>query len=340
MKRFLRVVRTPILCMLCIAVAAAACLAFVGGGREAEAEKAAWPGILRLWQIDSFEGGKGSRASFLNGVARVYEQGGGMFVLITVHTPESAAIALQKGQRPDMISYGAGVDFVADIARPLPGYTCSAGELGGKTYAYPWCRGGYFLLTGEGDFSVVSPENTVLSSGPNASVMAAAALEGLNGNYMVKDSVQAYVDLIGGKYKYMLGSQRDVWRLRTRGFSFTAKPLTAFNDLLQYISVCTEDAQRYAASLDFLEVLFSRGTQESVTKIGMMSIDYAIYADDPVFLVAESEIPRSTVPAFLSQDARGELDRCAESALKGDKSGAKKLKNYLADHCKKSSIAV
>ena len=338
MKRIIRAIRTPLLCVLCVAVAIFAILYPM---RDAVCEEGeAWRGVLRLWQIDSFEGGRGSRASFLNSVARRYETAGGMLVLVTQHTAESAENALRDGQVPDLISYGPGVGFVADLARPLPGFSFAAGALGGQTYAVPWCRGGYFLLTGEGDFSDISAENTVIGEGRGASVRAAAALEGLVGTFAVQDSLQAYLSLIGGKYRYMVGTQRDVWRLRTRQFSFAAKPLAAYNDLLQYISVCAEDAHRYAASLAFLEVLLSQEVQQTLTTIGMMSIQYSIYADDAVLSAAEEEGARSTVPAFISEEARAELDACAQSVLNGDKSGAKKLENFLAEYCKKSSFAV
>ena len=145
MKRIIRAIRTPLLCVLCVAVAIFAILYPM---RDAVCEEGeAWRGVLRLWQIDSFEGGRGSRASFLNSVARRYETAGGMLVLVTQHTAESAENALRDGQVPDLISYGPGVGFVADLARPLPGFFFAAGALGGQTYAVPWCRGGYFLLT-------------------------------------------------------------------------------------------------------------------------------------------------------------------------------------------------
>lgn len=292
-------------------------------------EEYARNGILRVWQIDSFEGGRGSRTLFLNGVARIYEKESDMLVLVTTHTPESASNAVDEGYMPDVISYGPGVEFIANIARPLPGYTFQAGSLSGETYAYPWCRGIYFLLTGEGDFSDVTPQNTVLSMGRGASVVISAALEGFIGAYAAEPSIQAYVHLIAGKYRYMIGTQRDVWRLRTRNYTFTAKPLTAFSDLFQYVSICAEEGKQYSAALEFVELLFSKEVQESVTKIGMLSIDYMIYTGDSIFSEAEIEDPEATVSAFLSQSARQELEQLAEEALNGDKSSAKKLKNSL-----------
>ena len=57
MKRIIRAIRTPLLCVLCVAVAIFAILYPM---RDAVCEEGeAWRGVLRLWQIDSFEGGRG-----------------------------------------------------------------------------------------------------------------------------------------------------------------------------------------------------------------------------------------------------------------------------------------
>ena len=76
-------------------------------------------------------------------------------------------------------------------------------------------------------------------------------------------------------------------------------------------------------------MLLSKEVQESVTSIGMLSIDYTIYTGDEIFMAAEREPPRSTVSAFLTLSARRELEQLAEETLNGDKSSAKKLKNCL-----------
>lgn len=322
---------TAALSLILAAVAAfCAFFAYPALTRSDAAEPRAYRGVLRLWHIDGFEGGRGSRAAFLGSAASVFEsENEGLIVMITVHTAESAAYALSEGSIPDMISYGGGCDFVADCARPLEKYDFAAASAGHDTLGVPWCRGGYFLFSGEGDFSDVSDENTVISEGRENLPEAAAALNGLQGEFDVLSVTQAYTALIGGKYKYMLGTQRDVWRLRTRGFAFTARPLSAFCDLWQYISVCARDTERYNACLDFVALLLSDDIQGRLGEIGMISPYASVYSDDETMHAAETASAGAAVYAFADAAARGAMREAALLALKGDENGAKKLKNYL-----------
>lgn len=64
-------------------------------------------GIVRLWNIDTFEGGKGSRTAFLNRVSAAYEKKHeGVYIMVSSYTAEGAAAALKEGHFPDMISFG------------------------------------------------------------------------------------------------------------------------------------------------------------------------------------------------------------------------------------------
>ena len=287
-------------------------------------------GVLHLWQIDSFEGGKGSRASFLNRVAARYEQKSGMLLLITTHTRESAAAAIADGNIPDLISYGSGFEAVANIVLPYPQREFAAAKLGGHTVAFPWCRGVYLLFSLEEDFSTVEVGNTVVSSGIGNYSSVAAYYGGLRGELNVERSTQAYVSLLNGKYRYMVGTQRDVFRLRTRGVSFYIQPIDEYSDLMQYISVCTQDPKKYNAAVEYLEFLFSEEIQRLLTEIGMMSIQYKIYEEDAVLAEVE-RIPQRTLYAFLSADSSVAFLQCAKDALLGDKIGAKKMENYLVE---------
>ncbi len=320
---------------LSLLLAALAAFCFIFAYPALTRSDAAFPvgykGVLRLWHIDGFEGGKGSRASFLQRAAKTFERKNeGLFVMITAHTPESAANALAEGRMPDMISFGGDCGFVADIALPLEKYDCAAASAGGETYAAPWCRGGYFLFSADGGFSGVTAENTVISEGKGAFAAAAAALEGLRGDFAVLPSVQAYTALIAGKYKYMLGTQRDVQRFRVREFSVQAKPLERFCDLWQYISVCTEDAGKYNACLDFIALLLSEEVQKGLASVGMLSPYFRIYGEEGGALAAlEAVSPARTFPAFADESAREAFRDLAFSVLNGDENGAKKLENYL-----------
>ena len=290
-----------------------------------------YEGILRVWQLDGVEGGQGSRASFLARAAASFEERhDGLFVLVTAHTRESAENAVRQGNLPDVISFGGSCGFVADLAKPLYDLSWAASQVGGNTFAYPWCRGGYFLFTAEGDFSDVTAENTVLSDAKNTNVYAAAYCEGMEGNFAFEPSEKAYVSLLNGKYKYMLGTQRDVWRFRTRNFSVRTQALYGYSDIWQYAAVCAEDGAMRSAAEDFLRFLLSDNVQAGLVRIGMMSVSQEIYgADIEAMDRAENGFPEKKPRAWLSEDAFDKFRQEAEAAVKGDKSGAKNLQNYL-----------
>ena len=331
MNRFCRKLKVLLLYSVLAVVIAVGCFAaYPALTSRAEHGSAGYSGILRVWQIDSFEGGRGSRASFLNRAARIFEEKNeGTLILVTAHSVQSAANAVAEGNIPDMVSYGVGAEFAGDIALPLDGYDFSYAQVGGKTHAYPWCRGGYFLFTAEGDFSDVSAENTVISQGGSLPEIAAYCA-GMTGDFEFESSVSAYVSLINGKYEYMLGTQRDVYRFTTRQFSFRAKPLEGFSDLWQYISVCTDDAKKYNTCLAFLDCLLSDEVQGMLPQIGMMSEERSVYDSSvPAMQDGEAAHPLRSVNAFLSASSLEDLRASARLALNGDKIGAKNLENYL-----------
>ena len=265
---------------------AAAVIVFVPQkSKEAEART-----VVRVWNIDTFEGGKGSRTAFLKSVAR--ELQGEAYYLVTSYTLEGALTAFAEGDAPDVLSFGVGLSEFAERLLPLP-YSFAGGELGGKTLAYPWCMGGYYLFSltdfeGEG--------RTALSVGGENLPAVAARLEGITGEET--ESVAAYTGFLSGKYRYLLGTQRDVCRFQARGVSVQARPLTKYCDLYQYIGILS--SEKRDASLAFVEALLSPEVQGRLSQIGMFPL--------------ENNAER-TVSVFLSSEALGRL---ATAAREGD----------------------
>ena len=265
---------------------AAAVIVFVPQkSKEAEART-----VVRVWNIDTFEGGKGSRTAFLKSVAR--ELQGEAYYLVTSYTLEGALSAFAEGEAPDVLSFGVGLSEFAERLLPLP-YSFAGGELGGKTLAYPWCMGGYYLFSltdfeGEG--------RTALSVGGENLPAVAARLEGITGEEA--ESVAAYTGFLSGKYRYLLGTQRDVCRFQARGVSVQARPLTKYCDLYQYIGILS--SEKRDASLAFVEALLSPEVQGRLSQIGMFPL--------------ENNAER-TVSVFLSSEALGRL---AAAAREGD----------------------
>ena len=265
---------------------AAAVIVFV----PQKSEKAEARTVVRVWNIDTFEGGKGSRTAFLKSVAR--ELQGEAYYLVTSYTLEGALSAFAEGEAPDVLSFGVGLSEFAERLLPLP-YSFAGGELGGKTIAYPWCMGGYYLFSltdfeGEG--------RTALSVGGENLPAVAARLEGITGEEA--ESVAAYTGFLSGKYRYLLGTQRDVCRFRARGVSVQARPLTKYCDLYQYIGILS--SEKRDASLAFVEALLSPEVQGRLSPIGMFPL--------------ENNAER-TVSVFLSSEALGRL---ATAAREGD----------------------
>lgn len=265
---------------------AAAVIVFVPQkSKEAEART-----VVRVWNIDTFEGGKGSRTAFLKSVAR--ELQGEAYYLVTSYTLEGALTAFAEGEAPDVLSFGVGLSEFAERLLPLS-YFFAGGELGGKTLAYPWCMGGYYLFSltdfeGEG--------RTALSVGGENLPAVAARLEGIAGEET--ESVAAYTGFLSGKYRYLLGTQRDVCRFQARGAIVQARPLTKYCDLYQYIGILS--AEKRDVSLAFVEALLSPEVQGRLSQIGMFPL--------------ENKAER-TVSVFSSREALGRL---AAAAREGD----------------------
>ena len=239
--------------------------------------------VVRVWNVDTFEGGKGSRTAFLKRAAALAQaQQKGVFYLVTSCTVEGARAALQAGEQPDMLSFGVGLGDFLEKSLPLDG-TFSGGEAGGKQFALPWCRGGYFLFSREEDFSGAG--KTVLSAGGCNLVEVAARLAGIEGELL--PSLNAYTAFVRGEYRYLFGTQRDACRLEARGEAYFKRALPQYNDLYQVCSILSEGKR--AACERLLYVLRGAEMQGELSSIGM-------------FPVAEDESER-TVSVFSDDDA-------------------------------------
>lgn len=251
--------------------------------------------VLTLWQIDSFEGGRGSRAEYLRSLAQDFAKSANVYIEVTALSSDAARTNISAGVVPDIISYGAGFYGIESLVS--------------EGYGKAWCRGAYCLIALSGtDFSSVSTANTVINEGKDNLVSVAALLSGLQGaDYAAPTS--AYVSLISGEYDFLLGTQRDVIRLQTRGESFEVKPLPEFNDLYQYISVLTRDGEKAAVAEEYINYVLSHG--ESLTRIGMLRDGVTLYSDEMHAL--EGVDFSYTIPAVASSGAVAEIKKAARS---------------------------
>lgn len=285
MKKILPGLKTVICTVACIAVLITfVCMAF---GEEKKTSARQGESVLTVWQIDSFEGGKGSRADFLQSIGKDFAKSNPCYINVLSISSDAARMNLSDGNIPDIISYGAGT-------------------YGIETYLSDrnvWCRGGYCVLTIDGDFSDISANNTVVNRGKDNFADAAALFCALQ-EADSETPTGAYVKLINGNYEYLLGTQRDIYRLKTRGVSFKIKPVTEFNDLYQNISVTADCAKKEIAEA-YVGYLLTRTGE--VNKVGMIS-DGVHYEDEMREMENLSFDYKLTSP--ISEEVRRRIEQC------------------------------
>ena len=289
--------------------------------------------IITLWQIDTFEGGVGSRKQFLLKAASMYEKNNdGVLIMVTNHTLEGAENNMKNGIFPDMISYGAGLD-VKSFSEIKTKNVRSGGLVGNKCYATPWCKGGYVLISNPNLVTELKPnriDKLLVSQSLYTQPLTALLLEGVTAHDVeIKKPMDAYVKFVIGKTPYMLGTQRDIHRLINRGFEFNAQPLYEFCDLNQYVSITTaEEIKRYYAN-DFINFLTSDVVQKKLTDIGMFSPYIEVGYSNQTLSIMQKINAFKTYSVFLQKHKLIEMQEISLSATAGDQSALNKIKNLL-----------
>lgn len=286
-----KIIRFICACLCLCALAGGAVAAFCVNEGRAEEQSLK---VLTLWQIDSFEGGIGSRADYLRNVAEEFSQSANTYIEVTSLSAAAARQNIANGTTPDIISYGAGFYGIENI---VPG-TQEA-----------WCNGAYCLISlSNSDFSSATPQNTVVNSGRDNLSEAAALLCGLGGADFAAPT-SAYVQLINGEYEYMLGTQRDIRRLKVRGETFYIEPVEEFNDLYQYIAVLTPNGEKATLGHQFINYLLTKS--DGLTAIGMLKSGVSLYDDEMSEL--ENTAYGYTVAPVVSEGAVGQIKSAIRS---------------------------
>lgn len=299
---------------------------------NAENSPTTYKGIITLWQIDSFEGGTGSRKQFLLSVAREFEKRNrGVLIMVVSHTPTSVMENFNQGIYPDLISFGVGVE-VKRFSELNVSRKVSGGLVGEKAYATAWCRGGYVLIANPELCNSIPNEidNLLVSQGKFNLPLVALALEKIKVNKVeTLAPMDAYIKFVQGKTPYFLGTQRDVCRLNTRGYEFISKPLTVYNDLYQYICVTSEDQSKRYYSQKFVEYLCSDNVQNKLNKISMFSAFTNSCNDNSHLTAMQEQKNFSTISAFTPSIMMEELNTASIKAINGGKDDLNKIIKML-----------
>ncbi len=269
--------------------------------------------FLKVWHIDSFEGGSGNRADFINKVAMDYHKNNSnIFIIVQTLNEEELESAIQAGDRPDIISFShhtanifnaylQELDVKVDVREDILQY----GQKGNKTYAVPWNMSGYCLI---GNASVdsrvlqtldydtaysydggqynylVGMKGSYAQVAMNYNTNAKCDLSSCDKEIFDKTPYQAYCDFVENKGAVLLGTARDFYRIKNRvslGNMAECKyvPLGKFTDLIQYMGVLNSVNQLQAES--FIEYMVSTQVQKSLSDIGLFSVNkLKLYSDE------------------------------------------------------------
>lgn len=262
---------------------------------------------ITVWQIDGFEGGQGSRSKYLQTAGEKCFKKEKIYVSVSSITADSARTNLKMGKIPDIISYSAGFYGIEKY-------------INGKDFLYKtWCRGGYCFLSLEENsgFSDINSGNTLINRGKDNLSGVAATLSGV-GSSESDEPTNAYLKLLNGKYKYLFGTQRDIYRLKTRNVAFSVKPVTAFNDLYQNVSILTQNSEKYKICLRLTTYLIENNR---VSGLGLISGNNETDVDE-LREIANAEYEYT----LRGPCGKGYIDELKNSGKSGD---INKIKNLL-----------
>ncbi len=255
--------------------------------------------IITGWQIDTFEGGIGSRRKFLLDVASEFEKNNKEYlVMINSYNTNEANEKIKKGIFPDFISYSLGVN-VCNQKKLETEYYSVGGLIDDTTYAVPWCRGGYVLISKKDLVNKTKLDKVILSNSSHNFSSIAVFEEGYTvEKFEIYEPKLAYQKFISSG-EVMLGTQRDVVRLENREEKYYYTPIKAFNDLYQYFSITSSDKDKISAVSKFLDLLLSEKIQNKLTKIKMFSDVAFLEYDNEVLNLMQYLTDFKTVSVFM-----------------------------------------
>lgn len=319
--------------ILCALTACIMCFSFLFGVKKIPEKKQGvlipkQEGIITLWHVDTFEGGTGSRRRFLFNVAAGFEKRyKNVLIMVSNYTPDGITEALKSGLKPDMISYGVGVD-VNNLQTISTDDNLKYSAVGKTKYGACWCRGCYVLMVKEGyDNTEVLPE-IIVSQGKYTQPLTAFALSGYTAEKIkTVNPSDAFSEFINGKTPYFVGTQRDVVRLSYKNVAVRVYPLLGYNDLYQYVSVVTEnDGKRYYCN-KYIEYLLSDAVQKKLVSLNMFSqISRADYTDG-IMTEMQNAVFEKGISAYTFAGNVYEMQTQALLAAAGDKTALAKLQN-------------
>ena len=320
------------------------------------AAQGGYKGVIELWNVETFEGGSGSRSSWLTARSAKFEaKNTGLFVHVTTLTDSELIGKLADGQTFEMVCFSRGVgDVVKQYLTPLDIESRNvkenmllAGQVDGKQYAAPLYAGAYCLFArtsqlAEQDLLTKAltqtctrkiGKNTVelspLICGFTAanSPLTALAMSGGRGDASgISEAVtqyQAYEQFVSNKTAVtLLGTQRDIFRLSQRESNGKIEalgfcPLTGYTDLVQFVGVSSSCGNKAQSCMQYINYLLSAESQQTVVNLSMFSVlEDGIYTDER-YTACEKGLSNAFVPnVFVDADVIAHQRQTAKATLR------------------------
>ena len=313
-----------------------------------------YQGVVEMWNVESFEGGVGSREAWLvNRAAKFEAANKGLFVHVTTLTVEQLESKLAEGQRFDMVCFSRGVgSLVKDRLAPFKGSVNSikdnyliSGQVEGSVYAVPVYSGAYCLFARTEQLSadrlladalsakftrkvgknIVELQPLVCGFTPYNSPLSALALSGGKGKASVDEAItqyQAYEKFVANQTAVtLLGTQRDMYRLGQRESNgkidkLCYAPLGGYTDLVQYVAVSSSAGDKAESCSQFIEYLTSNEAQSTLVNLSMFSVlEQTFYTSDR-YAQCETALSSAYVPnVFGDADAIANQRKTARATL-------------------------
>ena len=239
--------------------------------------------ILTVWHVDGFEGGKGSRYTFLRDASTEFSRlNKGVYLLVSSYSMQGANDLLSKGKHPDILSFGGVGLNLQNYAKELRFLGHDGGTVSNKRYAISYIKGGYFVIQkGNGSTDII------ISKGENVTPEIATLFSGEKvSGYVLKSPLDAFSAFLSKKDATLIGTQRDIERLTSRGENFTAKLIENYSDLYQYLSLTTTNENNEYYANRFIEFLLSEKIQSKIPTLKMSPVNLSGLQQDNVYLTA------------------------------------------------------
>lgn len=251
--------------------------------------------VLTLWHIETFEGGSGNRAKYLEKVAQNFNKNQkNCFINVKTLTENQLFLNLEQKQYADIYSFGVGsgyllssflqnLDKVNEVREDIQQYA----TINNRIYAYPYMFGGYVAISRQVDEQQNSSNKKIkeLVFGNSSFINPAEALN-LNGYDKIENSLcnynlssyEAYCDFVEHKSKTLIGTSRDYARIKNRELlgtisSCNYKYLGGYTDLIQYIGLNRNlNKTKNDLAKKFCNYLVSSNSQQMLRDIGLFSV--------------------------------------------------------------------